>query len=102
MPYLSQTANGNVLVRLHVQPKASKTRITGIFDGCLKLAILAPPADGKANEEVVKFLASVLAIPGRDITLKSGIQGRKKQLLVKGVPLEEMRRKLSLKFAIGS
>ncbi len=100
MPYLSQQDGGNVLVRLHVQPKASKTRIVGLFDGCLKLAILAPPVDGKANEEVVKFLASVLAIPNRDITLKSGLQGRKKQLLVKGVPLEEMRRKFSLKFAV--
>ncbi len=101
MTYLSQLTDGTVLLRLYVQPKASKARITGLFDGCLKLAILAPPVDGKANEEVVKFLAGVLAIPGRDITIKSGIQGRKKQLLVKGLPLEEMRSKLSLKFTIG-
>lgn len=99
MPYLSQLADGTVMVRLHVQPKASKTRITGLFDGCLKLAILAPPVDGKANDEVVKFLAGLLEISGRDITLKSGAQGRRKQILVKGLPLDEVRRKLSLKLA---
>jgi uncharacterized protein (TIGR00251 family) len=95
MPYLSQLADGTVMVRLHVQPKASKTRICGFFDGCLKLAILAPPVDGKANEEVIKFLAGLLAIPGRDITLKSGAQGRRKQLLVRGLTEVEVRRRLS-------
>jgi uncharacterized protein len=96
MPYLSQLADGTVQVRLYVQPKASKTRVCGFFDGCLKLAIVAPPVDGKANEEVVKFLAGLLAIPGRDITLKSGIQGRRKQLLVRGLTADEVRHKLSL------
>ncbi|MFH0784441.1 MAG: DUF167 domain-containing protein [Pseudomonadota bacterium] len=96
MSFLTQLADGAVLIRLHVQPKASKTRITGLYDGCLKLAILAPPVDGKANEEVVKFLAGLLAIPIRDITLKSGTQGRRKQILVKGLPVDEVRSRLSL------
>ena len=96
MPYLSQLADGTVMVRLHVQPKASKTRICGLFDGCLKLAILAPPVDGKANEEVVRFLAGLLGIPGRDITLKAGAQGRRKQLILKGLTIEEVRCRLSV------
>lgn len=99
MPFLTQLADGAVLIRLHVQPKASKTRITGLFDGCLRLAVLAPPVDGKANEEVMKFLAGLLAIPARDITLKSGAKGRRKQFLVKGLPAEEVRRKLSFTLA---
>ena len=102
MPYLSQLADGIVLIRLHVQPKASKTRIVGLFDGCLKLAILAPPVDGKANEEVLKFLAGLLAIPVRDMTLKLGAQGRRKQVIVKGLTEGEVRRKLSLKLAMTS
>jgi uncharacterized protein len=94
MPYLSQLTGGSVLVRLYVQPKASKTRLIGFFDGCLKLAVMAPPVDGKANEEVVKFMASILAIPGRDVTLKAGMQGRRKQVIVKGLAEGEVRRKL--------
>ena len=99
MSYLSQLSDGSVLLRLHVQPKASKTRIVGLFDGCLKLAIQALPVDGKANEEVIKFLAGLLAIPLRDITLKSGAQGRRKQVILKGVAAEEVRRRLSLRLA---
>jgi len=83
------------MIRLHVQPKASKTRIVGLFDGCLKLAILAPPVDGKANEEVAKFLSGLLAVPLRDIVLKSGAQGRRKQIIIKGVSLDYVRLKLS-------
>ena len=100
MSYLSQLTDGCVLIRLHVQPKASKTRIVGLFDGCLKLAIQAPPVDGKANEEVIKFLAGLLAIPLRDITLKSGTQGRRKQVVLKGVTAEEVRRRLSSRLAV--
>jgi len=65
----------------------------------LKLAIQAPPVDGKANEEVIKFLAGLLTIPLRDITLKSGAQGRRKQVILRGVAAEEVRRKLSLRLA---
>lgn len=95
MPFLTELADGAVLVRLHVQPKASKTRIAGLYDGCLKLAVLAPPVDGKANEEVVRFLAVLLSIPARDITLKSGAQGRRKQLHIKGMSVDEVRNRLS-------
>lgn len=94
MPYLSQLADGTVLIRLHVQPKASKTRIAGIHDGCLKLAIAAPPVDGRANQEVVKFLADLLEIPSRDVTLKSGAQGRRKLVVIDGLDGVAARRKI--------
>ena len=99
MPYLSQLADGTVLIRLHVQPKASKTRIIGLFDGCLKLTILAPPVDGKANEEVVRYLAGLLALPGRAVILKSGAQGRRKQLIIKGLTVDEVRQRLTPQLA---
>ncbi len=78
MPYLTISSDGTVLLRLHVQPKASKSRIVGLHDNCLKLAVAAPPVEGKANKEVVKFLAAVLGVPARDVTVKSGIQSRRK------------------------
>ena len=94
MPYLSQLTDGTVLVRLYVQPKASKTRVVGIFDGCLKLAVMAPPVDGKANAEIVKFIATVLAIPVRDVVLKAGMQSRRKQVVVASLTEMEVRRRL--------
>lgn len=96
MPYLSQLSDGTLLVRLHVQPKASKTRLVGLFDGCLKLAIQAPPVDGKANEEVIRFLADFFGIPGREVVLKSGTHGRRKQLILIGLAEDEVRRRVAL------
>jgi len=91
MPYLSQLSDGSVLLRLHVQPKASKSRVIGLYDGCLKLAVAAPPVDGKANCEVEKYLAKTLKIPKRDITLKSGAQSRRKQVVVESLGGEAIR-----------
>lgn len=70
------------MLHVYVQPKASKTRIVGIFDGCLKIAIAAPPVEGKANEEVVKFLARLFNIPGRAVVIQAGAQSRRKRVFI--------------------
>ncbi len=91
MSYLSILTDGTALLRLHVQPKASRSRLVGLHDGCLKLAVAAPPVDGKANAEVVKCLASILHVPVRDVSVKSGAQSRKKQVIVKSLQPSEIR-----------
>lgn len=91
MSYLSTATDGTVLIRLHVQPKASKNRIVGLHDGCLKMAVAAPPVEGKANKAVVKFLAEVFGIPAREVTVKSGLQSRKKVVVVKALDATEIR-----------
>jgi uncharacterized protein (TIGR00251 family) len=94
MSYLSTATDGTVLIRLHVQPKASKSRIVGLHDGCLKMAVAAPPVDGKANKAVVKFLADFFGIPAREVTVKSGLQSRKKVVVVKALDATEIRHML--------
>ena len=84
MAYLSTLPDGKVLLRLHVQPKASKSRIVGFHDGCLKIAVAAPPVEGKANKAVVGFLADFFGVPARDVVLTSGAQSRKKLVVVTG------------------
>ncbi len=91
MPYLSTLADGTVLIHLHVQPKASKSRIVGLHDGCLKLAVAAPPVEGKANKAVVTFLAKIFSVPARDVTVKSGTLSRKKKIVVKNLDVTEIR-----------
>lgn len=91
MPYLSALPDGSVLLRLHVQPKASKSRIVGLHDGCLKVAVAAPPIEGKANKAVIKFLAEIFKIPVRDVTVKSGAQSRKKMVVVNVPDAEAIR-----------
>lgn len=82
MTYLTALADGAVLLHIYVQPKASRSRIAGIHDGCLKLAVAAPPVDGRANEEVLKFLARLLALPIRDVAIHSGAQSRRKKVRI--------------------
>ncbi len=87
--------NEGVVLALHVQPRASKNQILGLHDGNIKLAVTAPPADGKANRAVIALLASFFKIPKSAVTIKSGQQGRKKRIFLHGISLDEARRKLN-------
>jgi uncharacterized protein (TIGR00251 family) len=89
MSYFTRQTDGAVL-HVYVQPKASKTRIVGLFDGCLKIAIAAPPVDGKANDEVVKFLARLLNIPGRGVVIQAGAQSRRKRVFVQTAAVDRV------------
>lgn len=92
-PYLTTLAGGALLLHIYVQPKASKSRIVGLYDGCLKLAVAAPPVDGKANEEVIRFLSRLLNIPGRDIALHSGAQSKRKKIRIEAA-YDDVREKI--------
>jgi uncharacterized protein len=92
--YLSQMADRRLLLHLYVQPRAAKSRIVGLFDGSLKLAIKAPPVEGRANDEVLHFLADVLGLPLRRLTLVAGVKGRKKQVAVTGLSAAELHDRL--------
>lgn len=94
MPYLGLSKDGSPLIRLHVQPKSRKTRIVGLHDGCLKLAVASPPVDGKANKAILKYLATVLGLSARHVVLRSGLQSRKKVVCVESMTGEQVRRVL--------
>jgi uncharacterized protein (TIGR00251 family) len=91
MPYLSTLSDGTVLLSLHVQPKASKSRVVGLHDGCLKVAVAAPPIEGRANKQVVKLVAGMLGIAAHHVTVKTGTLSRKKLLVVKALSAAEVR-----------
>ncbi len=91
MPYLTDASDGPQKLHLHVQPKGSKSRIVGLHDGRLKIAVSSPPVDGKANKEVVRFLAVVFGVHKKDIILKAGLHSRKKTLLVSSISASAIR-----------
>ncbi len=92
MEFLSTLKDGKVVLALHVQPKASHVRFCGVYDGSLKLAVTAPPTDGKANKAVVDFLASVFGLPKHKITVISGLTSRKKRCVIGELSLNEVHR----------
>ncbi|VBB06182.1 Hypothetical protein LUCI_1398 [Lucifera butyrica] len=74
--------------KVKVQPRASRSRITGIADGALKLALTSPPVDGEANEACIAFLAKAFHIPLRQVSILSGQKGRNKILKITGLSKE--------------
>lgn len=84
MPYWERAAEG-IRLHCHIQPKASRDAIAGIYNQRLKIQITAPPADGKANAHLLKFLAKAVGIPKSRIKLISGQSSRQKSLILEGV-----------------
>ena len=79
---------GGVELQLQVQPRASRTEVAGAHGGALKIRLAAPPVDGEANDELIRFLAKTLGVPKSAVTIVRGATGRKKVVRVAGVSAE--------------
>lgn len=68
-----------MLLAVQVKPNARETAVVRWTDaGELVLAVAAPPVDGKANAEVIRFLARALGLAKADVTIERGATGRLK------------------------
>ncbi len=72
-------------VNFYVQPRASNTEVVGRYGDAIKVRVKAPPVDGAANEELIRFLAKRLKVPRKSIELVSGSSSRHKQIAIEGV-----------------
>lgn len=75
--------DGGVFVRVHVQPRASRSEVVGLHGDALKVRLRAPPVDGAANDELLRFMAESLGIRRENVTLVSGATSRAKRLFVR-------------------
>ena len=71
-----------IRLEIKVKPNASKTEFAGIKNGQLRIRIAAPPEDGKANAELISFMAKTLGCPKKDIILVHGEKSRLKTIMV--------------------
>ncbi len=74
--------DGALFIKIHVQPRASKNEIVGIYGDALKLRLTSPPLEGAANALLVKFLAKTLAVPKSQINIVSGEKSRQKRIKI--------------------
>ena len=75
---------GDVLIlRVHAQPRASKTELVGQYGDALKIRVNSPPVDGKANLALIKYLAKLFAVSKSHIELLSGETSREKRFAIK-------------------
>ena len=95
MPAISEK-EGAVRVSIYVQPRASRTEVVGDHGDSIKLRVAAPPVDGEANQEVVRFLAELLELPTGAVNVVSGQSSRRKIIEITGVSAEAVQRKLHI------
>jgi uncharacterized protein len=83
------------LLRVRVQPRASRSRIVGWrADGVLSVRVAAPPVEGRANAEVSGLLASALRVRPSAVTVEQGARGRDKLVRIIGLTPAEVRRRI--------
>ncbi len=77
-----------ITLSIKVTPRASKTCLAGREGETLKIKLAAPPANGKANDALLEFLAAQLKVPKKSISIRTGHTSRRKLVEVVGADPE--------------
>lgn len=72
----------DIRLKLYIQPKASRDAWVELYGDEIKVAITAPPVDGKANTHLQKFLAKSFAVAKSQVVIEKGETGRHKTILI--------------------
>ena len=92
---MTDTAQG-AQFSLRVQPRASRNGFAGLIGDAVKLAVTAPPVDGKANQAVIAYLAEFFRIPKSSVAILSGETGRNKLIAIRGLRAGQVLERLNL------
>lgn len=86
-----------IVIRIFVQPRASKNEITGVRDGAFRIRLTAPPVDGAANKACSEFLGKYFGVPKSSVTIESGEASRTKQVCIRAdkAKIEAVKNKLN-------
>ena len=86
LPAWCREDGDSLVLLLHVQPGAKRTEIAGLrgeaADARVRVRLAAPPVDGKANAELLRFLAAAFGVPLRAVTLARGETSRQKTVRI--------------------
>ena len=77
-----------------VQPRASRTEVSGMYGDAVKIRLAAPPVDGAANEELIRFLAEKLGMPRSAVTIEAGHSARRKTVAFEGIDRPTLEKRL--------
>lgn len=80
--YLQQHADGLIL-RVVAAPRAKISRIMGLHDELPRIALAAPPLEGRANEALIEFVATLTNLPKKSVELLKGDSSKRKSLLLR-------------------
>ena len=86
----------DTLLRVRVQPRASREDVIGEAEGRVRVALTAPPVEGAANDALRRFIAARLGVARGRVTLESGEKSREKTVRIAGMPETAVRNGLGL------
>jgi uncharacterized protein len=78
-----------------VHPRAKRSALAGRLGDAWKLSLAAPPVDGKANDECIRFFAEFIGVPRSRVRIVMGLTSRTKVVEIEGVPQKDLERRLS-------
>lgn len=81
-PWRRVGADGSITLTIHAQPGAKRTEVAGVHGGALKIRVASPPVEGRANDELRRFLAEAFGVPQRNVILVRGETSRQKTLRI--------------------
>jgi uncharacterized protein len=88
------SSNDDVIVDVHVIPRARTSGIAGTRGEALLVRLNAPPVDGAANSELIGLLAAALGLSKREVSIVSGERSRAKRVRIKGRTAADVERLL--------
>jgi len=82
LPHFQWKDSQTLLLHCHVQPKASRDALVGLYGERLKIQISAPPVDGKANKYLLQYIAKEFGVAKARVSLIRGESSRQKTLAI--------------------
>lgn len=79
---ISLDKNGNICLKILAKPNAKLNQITDVSTEGIGVQINAPPTDGEANAEIIKYLSNVLGLRKNDLSLDRGSKSRNKTIVI--------------------
>ena len=86
---------GAVVLRVLVQPRASKNELAGVHGDCLKIRITSPPVEDQANKKLCAFLSKLIGVGKKQVEVVGGHKTRVKKVRISNTSMDEVRKKLS-------
>ena len=86
---------GAVVLRVLVQPRASKNELAGIHGDCLKIRVTSPPVEDQANKKLCAFLSKLIGVGKKQVEVVGGHKTRVKKVMISNTSMDEVRKKLS-------
>ena len=88
-----------VTISVKVHPEARREGISGFIGDSLKIDLIAPPIEGRANEACIRFFAEFLKVPRSSVTIAAGANSRNKVIRVAGARASTVQQAIEIALA---